>query len=322
MTKNSKILIIGFGSIGQRHYWNLRGLGYRNVWVYDADELKVKNLELRINDLKKNTLKQFVVVFVCSPNNWHIKHALAAARAGCHLFIEKPLSHSSAGLKELASLCRQHKLVNMVGCDMRFDPGLIFIKKYISAGKLGKVYAIHHEYGYYLPYWRPQQDYRKNYAAKKKSGGGIILDDLHEFDLLFWLNDFRAAKEAKFIFGRVSELKIETEDICAASFKFTNRVIGTVRCDYLQQAEARSCKVIGRKGTLEWQVNENAVWLKTAQGKRTLMVTEKFNSNQPYIDEIKYFFSCVKSGRRTFNDIAIASKVLSYCIKGKEKSGR
>ncbi|MBI3290815.1 Gfo/Idh/MocA family oxidoreductase [Candidatus Falkowbacteria bacterium] len=310
-----KILIIGFGSIGQRHYKNLKKLGHNNIYVFDVEEKRIKNQELRIKNVNRKVLEDFDVVFVCTPNHLHIKYALMAAKVGCHLFIEKPLSHNLNGVKELISICRQKKLINMVACNMRFNPGLKFIKNHLEKNKLGKIYGIHHEFGYYLPNWRPGQDYRKNYAAKKSMGGGIILDDIHEFDLLFWLNDFSKVLESKFIFDKVSDLKIETEDSCVASFKFSNNILGSVRCDYLQKYQSRNCKVIGQKGNLEWDYKDDVVYLKNDKGTKKLFELKRKNDNNDYIAEIKYFLDSVEKKHRTFNDISAAFNLLSHLLK-------
>ena len=317
MKKDIKILIIGFGSIGQRHYKNLLSLGYKNVYVYDIEESKIKNHKFKIKNINVNNLKQFKVVFICNPNNKHISIALKGAQVGCHLFIEKPLSHNLKDLDKLRKLCQRKKLVNMVACNMRFHPCLAFIKKYLDKNKLGKVYSISHEFGYYLPYWRSNQDYRKNYAVKKATGGGIILDDIHEFDLLFWLNNFVEVKESKFIYGKVSNLEIATEDNCMAIFKFSNKALGLVKCDYLNKKYTRNCKIVGEKGSLEWDFNENIVWLYSESGSKKLFVLNKYDFNNMYIDEIKYFFNCINKKKNTFNDVAVAKNVLHYCVTKK-----
>lgn len=315
MNKNTKIIIIGFGSIGRRHYDNLSRLGFKNLSVYDIDKSKLKAEKLKkINDIKIETLKRFNVAFICQPNNFHIKTAVLCAKAGCHLFIEKPLSHNLKNFNNLLFLCRQKKLVTMVGCNMRFHPCLEFIKKYLAEKKLGKTYSLDHEFGYYLPYWRPGHDYRKNYAAKKSTGGGIILDDIHEFDLLFWLNDFAPVSDFKFICDKVSRLQIETEDICLAIFKFKNKVFGSVRCDYLQQDYSRHCKIACEKGNLRWDFKENIVWLSDHDENRELFSVKDFDFNETYIQEIKYFFACVDKKQKTFNDIAVAYNVLKFCV--------
>lgn len=319
MSKNSRIIIIGFGSIGQRHYRNLLSLGFKDVFLYDVDTQKTRKHEntKTLERTNFNSLRQFDVVFVCSPNNLHIRQALKCAQAGCHLFIEKPLSNSLKDIDKLEQICQKKKLVNMVACNMRFHPCLSYIKKYLDSKKLGKIYSISHEFGYYLPFWRPGADYRKNYAAKKKTGGGIILDDIHEFDLLFWLNDFKEVKEARFIYGKVSNLEIETEDTCSATFKFKNNILGSVKCDYLQQKYARGCKIVGEKGNIEWDWNENIVWLYTKGTSQKLFEVKNYDLNLMYIDEVKYFLDCVKKKSETFNDIRKAQTVLKYCVNRK-----
>lgn len=311
-----KILVIGFGSIGQRHYKNLRALGFDDVYVYDVDGRKISDKDLKtIRDIRVETLTKFDVAFVCNPNNFHVTTAIKCAEAGCHLFIEKPLSHNLRGVQRLEHICQKRKLINMVACNMRFNLCLQFIKNYVVKNKLGDIYGIHHEFGYYLPYWRAKQNYKKNYAVKKKTGGGIILDDIHEFDLLFWFNDFANVKTQSFIFGKTSKLDIETEDNCIASFKFANNVLGSVRCDYIQRHYSRNCKVVGEKGNLEWDFNENVVWLRMNKENKKLFTVDNGGTNDMYVDEIRYFLNCVKQKKSTFNDIKTSLKVLKYCVE-------
>ncbi|MFA5317867.1 MAG: Gfo/Idh/MocA family oxidoreductase [Patescibacteria group bacterium] len=309
------ILIVGFGSIGQRHYKNLLMLGFKDIYIYDTDSAKINNKNFKvIKKFDKKSLEIFDIAFICNPNNKHINSAIKCAEAGCHLFIEKPLSHTLQDIDKLQKICQSKKLITMIGCNMRFHPCLKFIKNYLNKNKLGKIYSVHHEFGHYLPYWRVGQDYRKNYAVKKSTGGGIILDDIHEFDLLFWFNDFKKIKNSKFIYNKLSNLEIKTEDFCLAVFQFTNKIIGSVQCDYLQQNYTRNCKIIGVKGNLEWDFNENVVWLKNKQNEKKLFAVDNFNFNKVYLEEIKYFFSCISKKKETFNDTKIAYGVLKYCI--------
>jgi len=316
MSKNSNILIIGFGSIGQRHYQNLRKLGLSNVSVYDTDKQRTKKSGLKVvKNISLSTLKQFDIVFICNPSHFHIQTALRCVEAGCHVFIEKPLSHNLKDIGKLQKISARKKRIVMVACNMRFHPCLLFIKEYLETKKLGKVFGIRHKFGYYLPYWRPGEDYRKNYAAKRSTGGGIILDDIHEFDLLFWLNNNQKIVQSSFLFDKVSDLEIETEDICIAFFQFKNNVFGSVMCDYLSKSYKRTCNVMAEKGNLEWDFNENIVWLKKDESAKKLFAVKDYNVNSMYLKEIKYFLDCVDKKRATFNDITTAYRVLEYCIK-------
>src|SRR3989344_7698673 len=278
--KKTKIVVIGFGSIGQKHYKNLLALGYNNVFVYDVDKGKIAAGVKTLLVLDEKKIKGFDVAFICNPTSEHIKTVTVCARAGCHLFIEKPLSHNLSGIADLAKICREKKLIVLIGCNMRFHPCLRFIKDYLTVGKLGKVWSIRHEFGHYLPAWRPGQDYKKNYAAKKESGGGIILDDIHEFDLLFWLADSKVV-ESKMISNKTSDLKIETEDQAVGIFLFENRIIGSVFSDYLSKKYLRQCFISGEKGNLSWDFNKNEVIFK----------------------------------KETFNNIETAARILKFLIK-------
>src|SRR3989338_7943883 len=102
--KKTKIVVIGFGSIGQKHYKNLLALGYDNVFVYDVDKGKINAGVKSLLVLDEKKLKGFAVAFICNPTSEHIKTAIICAHAGCRLFIEKPLSHSSRGLSRLLKL--------------------------------------------------------------------------------------------------------------------------------------------------------------------------------------------------------------------------
>ena len=309
-----KIAIIGFGSIGQRHYKNLLALGYKNIFVYDVDESKIAGGVKILPELNEKSLEDFDIAFICNPTSEHIKTALLCTRAGCHLFIEKPLSHSNRDLPKLLKLTKLRKLITMVGCNMRFHPCLRFIKDYLAMGKLGKVWSIRHEFGHYLPAWRPGQDYKKNYAAKKELGGGIILDDIHEFDLLFWLADSKVV-ESKMISNKISDLKIETEDQAVGIFLFKNGIIGSVFSDYLSKKYRRQCFISGEKGNLFWDFNKNKVIFENEKKTEIIFSVENFEVNNMYVEEIEYFFNCTQDKKETFNNIETAARILKFLIK-------
>lgn len=305
MTKNLRILIVGFGSIGARHYQNLTALGYAPV-IFDP--------LIKEHSTPQN-FSNFDVALICTPTHLHISSAIEAARAGCHVFVEKPLSHNIDGLNELEAIVEEKKLITMVGCNMRFHPCLSFIKSYLAQGSLGQVYRITLEYGQNLEYWRPGQDYRKNYAAKKETGGGIILDDIHEFDLLFWLNDFKKVIDSSVLSSHASDLHIETEDQAVGTFLFENRVLGTVSCDYLSERYHRTARIVGENGNLTWDFLTNKVNLETKDAVTELFSVKKYDPNQMYIEELKYFLDCVNSKTPTSNDITTARKVLASILK-------
>ncbi len=156
-----KVLFCGLGSIGQRHVRNLRALmgsqveilAYRSrresavlgedMTIQPGADLEA-TYDIRTFDRLDDALAEGpAAVFVTNPNTLHIPVALAAARAGCHLFIEKPLSHSLEGVDELIDLVESKGSVAFVAYHFRFHPGLRHVKAVLEAGRLGQLADAH-----------------------------------------------------------------------------------------------------------------------------------------------------------------------------------
>jgi len=171
-----KALFCGLGSIGQRHLRNLRALrgdsvevlAYRsrratpvlnaNMSVRAApDQLESIHNVRSFADLTEALNEKPDMVFITNPNTLHLPVALEAARAGCHLFIEKPVSHALDGVDELSSLVAEKNLVAFVAYQFRFHPGLKLIKRMLDEGRLGNLVGAHIVNGEYLPDWHPYE---------------------------------------------------------------------------------------------------------------------------------------------------------------------
>lgn len=179
-----RVCVVGCGSIGQRHVRNLVDLGGADVLGVDprrdrrALVATAHGIETR-SSLEEAWKWSPDIVFVCTPTSLHMPPAIEAAARGCHLFIEKPLSHNRDEVGRLASLAAERSLVSMVACNLRFHPGLLRVKELVDAGSVGTVVACRAEFGQYLPDWRPAEDYRASYSARSELGGGVILDVVH-----------------------------------------------------------------------------------------------------------------------------------------------
>src|SRR3989344_2131583 len=178
-----RIIVVGCGSIGSRHLKNLKTLGVKELIAVDANPKRLEDLKREIPDLKtyvnlgtalKNE-KNINAGFVCTPTSLHIPVAIKFAKAGINLFIEKPLSHNLKDIDKLEEIVKTNKLITMMGMNYRFHLGLQLVKKIIDNKKIGEILSARVFGGYYLPYWHPNTDYKKEYAARKELGGGVIL---------------------------------------------------------------------------------------------------------------------------------------------------
>jgi predicted dehydrogenase len=320
-----KFLVIGCGSIGERHIGNLKSTLATDVIACDIRKQRLRLIEKRYgietyDDIEKALDQQVSAVLICTPTSTHIPIALAAANRGRHLFIEKPLAHALDGIDQLIRIVREKRLVTMVGCNTRFFASMEFVKKLVDNGSIGRVLVAKASCGFYLPYWHPQEDYRKSYTANKSLGGGIILDDIHEIDYLRWI---LGEIEKVFCFqGKISDLQIDTEDFAAILLKFKNGAMGELHLDCLQHTYRRSCELIGEKGIIIWDYINESVRLFTENEKKWQIFSKdlKTGKNAMFIAEIKHFIDCIKGRDTSVNDITEAKQVLKIALAAK-KSG-
>ena len=308
-----KILVVGAGSIGQRHIKNLKTLGVENLGIVDPV------LGLPSYRLKEALKEKWDAVFICSPSSTHLQIALEVAKTKTPMFIEKPLSHNSQNLSQLQKAVKNIKPI-MVGYNIDFHPKFKKIQVILKKKTLGKVLGVRAEFGYYLPDWRPKIDYTKSYSAKRELGGGILLDDIHEINSVY--NLFGPVKNAFGLTAKAGDLKIDTEDYVEAILWFENGMIGQIHMDYLQRSYSRSLKIIGEKGTLIWDLNESKIELYTAQSKqwKTIDRIAKFDWNETYLGEAKEFLNCLKLKKNPESDFQRGLQTLKIALAIKESS--
>lgn len=311
-------LVVGCGSIGQRHIRNIKNLGHE-VLGCEKDHLRARQVEKKygikvLNDLKTALKVEYDGAFICTPTCLHIPISIEIAKRGINLFIEKPLSNNLNKIDELASVVRKKQLVSLIGCNTRFLPSFRLAKKLIDQNKIGKVLSVKVEFGFYLPYWHPYEDYRKGYSANKSLGGGVILDDIHEIDALYWL--FGEAKEIFCYSDKISNLEIDTEDLAEIFFKFKDGIIAQVHLDYLQRSYRRYYEFIGEKGIIIWDYIKQSVELYSKKTNQWHIFQESINTNREimFIDEIKHFIKCINGVEDSVNDLLSAKKTLEMAL--------
>lgn len=309
-----KVLFCGLGSVGQRHLRNLRTilgdqvevLAYRSRGqspVLNPDMTVRPNADLEttyglrsFSNLEDALSERPDVVFVTNPNTLHMPVALAAARAGCHLFIEKPLSHTLDGLDELCDLTRQQRLVVLVAYQFRFHPGLQLLKKMIDGGQLGQLTAAHVVNGEYLPDWHPYEDYRETHPAQRNLGGGCLRIQTHELDYVLWL--FGMPVRVFAVGGQLSRLEVNAEDSVSMLLhcEHHGRPLPIhVHLDYLQRPPQRVCEVIGDGGKACYNYYANEVeYHETATRTATTYRFHGFDRNQMFMDELSHFLACLR----------------------------
>ena len=311
-----KIVVAGVGSIGSRHLKNLANLGHE-VYAFDvnADRLSsarasCKGAFSRIEDALSIGPD---AAFVCTYSDTHVPLALRFAGAGCHLFIEKPLSLTLDGVEGLKAAVKKGRLVSLVGCNMRFHPGILYMKRILDNNPafLKPLWA-NLEFGYYLPF--AKKDYKSSYMANKAMGGNMIFNLIHEIDYAVWF--FGEPSEVFCTKGILSNLEIDTEDAVEMIVNFKSGVRCSIHMDYLQHTYCRRCKIVSEKGTAAWDYTMGRAGFVTYSDEEWAWddIPSDLDYNRMYVDEVQYFFECVKSGKETFNSIGAAETAMNTAL--------
>ncbi|BDQ31831.1 dehydrogenase [Nitrosopumilus zosterae] len=300
-----KIAVIGYGSIGKRHVQNLLSIPDTEIIICTKQKIKnpsTKNVKIvkSISDCIKEKPK---VGIIANESSFHIQIAMKLAKSGMDLFIEKPLSNSFFGTKELVRIIKKKKIITQMGCQFRFHRCIKEIKHMISTCKLGKVISVSAECGSFLPEWHPHEDYTKSYAAREDLGGGVVLTNIHEIDYLYWF--FGDVSKVFSITGKFSELKISADDLCVGILQFKNKVIAELHLDYFQKPDFRSCKIIGTKGTVIWDSDTNNVMFYDNKKNKWVKILKwtRYDRNSMFKEEIIHFLHCVKKRETTINPV-------------------
>jgi predicted dehydrogenase len=320
MGDNLKFLIAGFGSIGKRHFDNLKKIENIEISVLTRRGLKIPNTGV-YGSLEEVGQKNFDAVFIANETSLHIPTALFFAEKGCNLFIEKPLSNNLENIDKLKAAVNSHHLKVMIGCNMRFHPVLQLLKDLVRKGEIGRVVSARIEAGQYLPDWHPGRDYRDSYSAREEKGGGVILDLIHELDAACWL--FGEARKVICFSGQQSGLEIYTEDLAEILVEFKDDVLCSVHLDYIQRWPSRTIKLVGTEGTILADLIANKIEIFKAAGSewKTIDLDRGFERNTMYLDEVKSFIDYIRGIiKESPINIQDGIKVLQLALAAKKSS--
>lgn len=254
----SRSLIVGLGSIGKRHLRLAREL-LPNASIWVARHRTSGSIPEPANGCFSSMDEAIdfapQIAVIANPATFHLGAAQRLAQAGVHLLVEKPLSASPDGVRQLIATCRDQGTVLLIGYNLRFLPSLQRFRDLVNQGAIGRVLSVRCEIGQYLPSWRPDTDYRQCVSARRELGGGALLELSHEIDYLCWI--FGEVDWVRATLSRQSTLEIDVEDTAHLILGFApttdgKQLVGTVNLDFIRHDTTRCCTAIGEKASLRW----------------------------------------------------------------------
>lgn len=318
-----KFLIAGYGSIGRRHMRNLLALGERDIILYRTRHSTLPENELRgftvETDLQAALAHQPDAVIIANPTAKHLDVAIPAARAGCHLLMEKPISHSMERLDQLQEALRVGGGKVLVGFQFRFHPGLQQIDALLRNAAIGRPLSAYVHWGEYLPGWHPWEDYRQGYSARRDLGGGVTLTLCHPMDYCAAFFG-EATLEYAFV-GKVSDLEIDVDDMAVMHLRHSSGMRATIHLDYFQRPASHYLEIIGTQGTIRWDNSDGIVHLYQAETAlwKTFSPPQGFERNDMFLSEMRHFLAVIRGEEQSVCTLEDGIRALSLALQAMER---
>ncbi len=268
--KQHRILVVGVGSIGERHVRCFLATGRVAVGICEVNESLGNTVAERygldevFSALETAQESSWDAVLIATPAHTHIPIALAVAKQGIPLLIEKPLSTSLEGVDELHALVKEKNLLTAVSYNYRAHPALAAMKAALDTGRFGTPKQLYALCGQNFATYRPA--YADVYFADRAQGGGAIQDSLtHILNMGEWL------------LGPATQVLADASHqvLAGVNVEDTVHVIarhGDVPAIYTmnmyQQPNETTLTVVCEKGTLRFEVHRcRWSWMDTVDGQ-------------------------------------------------------
>ena len=178
--------------------------------------------------------------------------------------------------EELPLILNIKKNKVFVGYHMRFNPLIQFIKNKI---KNKKIWSINIFCGSYLPNWRKNRDYRFTSSARKRLGGGVILDLSHELDYTQWLLGDITIDNA--VSKKLSNLKIDTDDFLSISGEINKLTRVQIDLNYFTKKETRRIIIDGENISINADLIEKKIFI-SEKNKTSVFAKPNLHKNISY----------------------------------------
>src|SRR5581483_3380882 len=254
-----KVLVIGVGSIGERHLRCFQATGRAELSLVEinaslrqavAERYGIRQAFAELEAALKDRPDAAVIA---PPAHLHVTLATRLAEAGVHILIEKPLSTTLAGIERLQQVLHERQRVAAVAYVYRCHPLLAAMRQAIHAGRFGRPVELVAVCGQHFPTYRPA--YRNIYYTDRNLGGGAIQDALtHVLNAGEWLLgpiDRLVADAAHQVLEGV-----EVEDTAHLLARH-GHVLASYSLNQHQAPNETTITVLGEQGTARCEFHEN-----------------------------------------------------------------
>lgn len=284
--------LLGCGRIAKRHSDLLGGnniAGARLVAVCDSQQARADALAAKFGipahyDLHDMLARKDIdVVVVLTPSGLHPQHAIACARAGKHVVVEKPMALRLQDADDMIRVCDEAGVKLFVVKQNRFNVPIVKAREALEANRFGKLVL-----GTVRVRWCRDQAYydQDPWRGTWAYDGGVLTNQAsHHVDMLEWFFGDVVSVHAR---STTALVNIETEDTSVATLKFRNGALGIIEATTAVRPSdlEGSLSILGEKGTVEvggFAMNEIRHWRFVDELPSDREVVEKFSVNPPNV---------------------------------------
>ena len=300
VTDTPRILIIGVGSIGERHLRCFQKTGRCNVALCEPNaDLRQRiaaqySVDEAFDSIENTPLDRFDAAVVCTPAQTHIPIAAQLVQANLHVLVEKPLSIGLDGIDQLKRAAEERQRVVGVAYVHRANPLLGAMKAALDEGRFGEPRQIVAVAGQHFPTMRPA--YRDIYYAKHETGGGAIQDAItHVLKAGEWLVgplDRLAADAAHQLLEGV-----DVEDTVHIMTR-QGGVLGSYNLNQFQSPNEMFIQVNATKGSCRYEpTNQRWRWMTEASGQWHDETDTTIERDTTFIVQANAMLDCI-TGKR------------------------
>jgi UDP-N-acetylglucosamine 3-dehydrogenase len=241
MTK-IKVAVFGCGAIAQRRHIpehasnpNVEMVAFADPVIERAEQMAQTHggkAYASYEELLKN--EKVDAVSVCTPNFLHAPMAIAAANAGAHVLVEKPMATTEEEAQQMIEAARKNGVYLMVGHNQRLMPPHVKAKEILDSGKLGKVLTFRTAFGHPGPEgW--SVDGRGSWFFRKEEAAMGAMGDLgvHKSDFIRYLLNDEVAQVGGFI-GTIHKEGTDVDDNATCILRMKSGAIGTLVASWTQ----------------------------------------------------------------------------------------
>ena len=230
--------------------------------------------------------RSITAVVNTTPNAVHRETTLAAARAGKHVFLDKPIANSLADARAIASACREAGIVLSVGYQRRRESQFRWVRRQIEAGVFGRLVNAEANISrdragkIDLSSWR--------YTAEGMPGGVLLQIGIHYTDVLEYLLGPVAAVSA-----RLARLVLpgENPDVASLVLEHENGALSTLNASYASASEFYALNVYGKEASAYYDAHQGLRFLKRgAPGVEPVVCAR----NDAIVEELEEFAAAVR----------------------------